>query len=446
MTGEGAAGPPDDDDRGAPAIRARTLLAGIAVRPLAQSARRAGADAASVDLFGDRDHRRAVPVLSLRDVGADDYSARALVELSRRVEAGEVAYGADLENHPDQVARLAAGRRLLGNPPEVLRQVRDPFRLAAVLRGADLAVPSVRRHDDPPGPAAGAPAASGEAPGGWLRKPLRGGGGHGVRPWRPGDTVGEDAYVQQRIRGLPVGILFLADGTRARLLAATEMLVGRAAFGADGYAYCGSLLRLAAGRAGPPGAPAGRFPWGRARELAARLAADFGLRGLNGVDAVLSSDGTLWPVEVNPRWTASMELLEPGPGDLDAATGTTLFEAHRRACGGELPDTPVPSVPEILRRWARLGPGVDPVRGREAGDRPPVVGKAIVRTREAARAPDLESVSGPVLADVPEVGERIPAGGPVCTVLAAGRDRAACLGTLEDAGARVQVALRPAVG
>lgn len=426
-----------EDGPGRP-IRTRTLLAGIAVRPLAQSARRAGVPAASVDLFGDRDHRRAVPVLSLREAGADGYSARALVELSRRVEADDVAYGADLENHPDQVARLAAGRRLLGNPPDVLREVRDPFRLEASLRAAGLPAPEVRRHDDPPAP--------GNASAGWLRKPLRGGGGHGVRPWRPGEPPGEAAYLQQRIPGLPVGLLFLGDGRRARLLAATEMLVGREAFGVEGFVYCGSLLAAAdRRRPGPPAVPTGRFPWGAARELAARLTADFGLLGLNGVDAVLS-DGTLWPVEVNPRWTASMELLEPGPSDADGPSGPTLFGVHRRACDGDLPDAPWPEAPGILRRWARLAPPGEEGRREELRNAARVVGKAVLRTREAARAPDLEALGGLVLADVPEPGERIPAGGPVCTVLAAGRDRAGCLDALEAAAARVRGALEPADG
>lgn len=423
-----------------PEIRVRTLLTGVAIRALAQSARRGGVEAASVDLFGDRDHRRALPLLSLRDTDAGDYSARKLVRLCRRVEADEVVYGADLENHPGLVARLAERRRLLGNPPGVLRRVRDPFHLRASLRERGLPAPAVRRHDDLPSPDAG--------PSGWLRKPLRGGGGRGVRAWRPGEPLTGREYLQRRIPGTPVSVLFLSDGRAGRLLAVTEMLVGRPALGAKAFTYCGSLLRLPDGAPpGPPGLPGEAFPWREARTLAGQLADEFELVGLNGLDAVLA-DGRLWPVEVNPRWTASMELLEPGPAGLDPAAGPTLFEMHRRACDGELPAAAGPDGTGIARRWASLrGPGrPEPDDG---GRRERVVGKAVLRAPHAVRTPDLETLEdleGPVLADVPGPGEEVPAGGPVCSILAAARDRAACLDRLEASAARIREALVPREG
>ncbi len=440
---------PSDAGDGPARLDVRTLLTGVAVRPLAQSARRAGIDAASVDLFGDRDHRRALPVLFLGRAGADGYAAADLVRLSRRVTADEVAYGADLENHPRLVAELSEGRRLLGNPPRVLRRVRDPSRLEASLREGGLPAPEVRRHGDP--------LPSGGEDAGWLRKPLHGGGGRGVRPWRPGEAVDEADYLQRRVRGAPVSLAFLADGRSGRLLAVTEMLVGRPAFGAEGFTYCGSLLGVGGGdRPAPPPGPAGEVPWATARRVVQRLSAAFELRGLNGLDAVFDGK-TLWPVEVNPRWTASMELLEPGPWDGDPA-GPTLFELHRRACGGDLPaETELREI-RIARRWSSLaatgaaGPGAgagEPGgdgkrRGRADGAR--VVGKAILRAPTAVRTPDLGTLDGIVVVDVPDTGEEVPAGAPVCTILAAGRDRAACLDRLAASATRIRSVLEPREG
>lgn len=450
MNSERSAGrqsrPPSASGDGPVRLEVRTLLTGVAVRPLAQSARRAGVDAASVDLFGDRDHRRALPVLSLGRAGADDYAAAKLVRLCRRVAAEEVVYGADLENHPRLVAELSDGHRLLGNPPAVLRRVRDPSRLEASLRDGGLPAPEVRRHDDP------LPSGGEEA--GWLRKPLRGGGGRAVRAWRPGEAVGETEYLQRRIRGTPVSLVFLSDGRSGRLLAATEMLVGWPVLGAEGFTYCGSLLRVGEGDLpAPPPAPAGEVPWETARRAIEHLSADFGLRGLNGLDAVLDG-GKLWPVEVNPRWTASMELLEPGPWDGDPA-GPTLFELHRRACGGDLPAGDELREIRVARRWSSLtatgaaGPGVGAAgpggdgtgRGQEEGAM--VVGKAILRAPAAVRTPDLEALDGVLVADVPDPGEEVPAGGPLCTVLAVGRDRAACRERLAASAARVRKVLEP---
>lgn len=429
---------PGDDGRSGPrpdrvAPEAETLLAGVAVRPFAQSAARAGADALAVDHFGDRDHRSDLPVLSLRrDAGAGAYSARRLVELAGRVRAREVAYAADLENHPALVARLArpAGRRLLGNPPEVLRRARDPFAVAAALRGAGLPTPEARPADDPPRRDGG---------GRWLRKPLRGGGGRGVRAWRPDEPVGGDAYLQERVDGVPVALLFLADGRRARLLAVTRMLVGREAFGARGHLYCGSLLRLGPGGAPlPPPGSASAAVAGAARRVAETLAGDLGLRGLNGVDAILR-DGELWPVEVNPRWTSSMELLEVGARAGGPSLPRTLFALHRAACGGDLPP-------------AGALPGGGPAESRPLARE--VRGKAVLRARRDGRAPDLEGIDGLsiasdarrdpssagggiALADVPEPGDPLPGGGPVCTLLASAPDAGACRDRLERGAARV---------
>lgn len=418
---------------------AETLLAGVAVRPFARSALRTGVEAVSVDYFGDRDHRRDLPVLSLRrDAGVEEYSAADLVELARRVRAGEVAYGADLENHPRQVHRLSHGRRLLGNPPDVLRRARDPFRVAALLRGKGLRVPQLRTADEPPDPDGREDA--------WLRKPRRGGGGRGVRPWRGEQALTRREYLQERIGGTPVGVLFVADGREGRVLAVTEMLVGREAFGASGFLFCGSLLRR--GPKGRPLPPRGGRACGplEAGRVVSALTRGLGLRGLNGVDAVLR-DGRLWPLEVNPRWTASMELLEVGVRAGTALLPRALFALHRRACRGELP------AADALPGG---GPGSGEATPRE------VVGKAIVRARRETAAPDLPRLDGlapipavrrdadeaangrataVVLADVPEPGDPLPEGGPVCTLLASAGDREGCLGKLEAGAARVHRAL-----
>lgn len=416
-----------------PIRRARAVLAGVAIRPLAQSAARAGVRVVSVDRFGDRDHRRTVPNLSLRRDDPDGPGTlRRMVELAAAVEASEAAYGASFENHPGLVGRLARGRRLLGNPPAVLRAVRHPRRLREALRGAGLPALPVRLPGEAP--------PDGADEGRWIRKPLRGGGGRGVRPWRPGEAIGDGAYLQRRADGRPVAALFVADGARSRLLGLAEMLVGRRAFGADGFTYCGSVAAVGPGASGPGarlpeggagaagaggGATAASEVEARAAELAEALTRRFGLTGLNGVDAVLG-EGTLWPLEVNPRVTASMELLERGGA-------RSLFRAHRAACLGDLPD-----VPPAEGVGARDSPGP----GAPAS--PAVLGKAVLRARRPGPAPDLERLDGLEAADVPEPGERVEAGAPLCTVFARAGSRDACLAALEAAAGRVYAAMREA--
>ena len=219
------------------------------------------------------------------------FSATAAARAALGVIAGAVAYTSNFENYPDAVSLLAKGRRLLGNTPLVLEQIRNPLILMRALRRRGFVVPVTR---------ASAPAS---APAGrWLRKPRRSGGGHGTSVWKSG-SVPRSAYLQSRIAGVPGSIVFAADGRHAVPLGITRQLVGDPAFGAHGFRYCGSLLgghALFERHAEVAAA---------ARALAHAVTEEFGLVGLNGLDFI-AHDGIPYPIEVNPRYSASMELVE----------------------------------------------------------------------------------------------------------------------------------------
>src|SRR5258706_8174829 len=106
---------------------------------MAESAARAGFDVTAIDAFGDLDQHTSVRAQSLGDRFSPDTAARA----SRTIACDAIAYGANFENHPDAVSLLAAGRTLWGNPPAVLRRVRDPLLLSQALRRRGFAAPEV---------------------------------------------------------------------------------------------------------------------------------------------------------------------------------------------------------------------------------------------------------------------------------------------------------------
>jgi uncharacterized protein len=239
-------------------------------------------DVIAFDLFGDRDLRAARAVKR--------HSLTALVDAAVEEAPGAVIYGASFENHPKLVERLAGRHRLLGNPPETLRAVRDPVRLGAAL--GDLPFPRT----------AVTPPSSGR----WLRKPLNGGGGIRVREWR-GGAPRAGTFLQERIDGIPCSVAAVGDGKDARVLGLSEQLVGRRAFGVRGHRWCGNLV--------PPRA---QVPRDQAQAICSRLVGAFELRGLFGVDFVWDGEHA-WTVEVNPRPTASLEAIE-------AAYGVRVFE------------------------------------------------------------------------------------------------------------------------
>jgi predicted ATP-grasp superfamily ATP-dependent carboligase len=360
----------------------RVLIAGVSTRALVRSAARAGYPVSAVDAFGDLDLRAVATVVALtRESGG--FSPDAAADEAARLPADAVAYTSNFENYPDAVTRLASGRRLLGNPAAVLRGVRDPLHLMRTLRDRGVPVPLARAS------APAIPRRSSE----WLLKPRRSGGGHGTRAWR-GGAVPRRAYLQQRIRGVPGSVIFLADGRRVHPLDITRQLVGRREFGATGFRYCGSLI----GHGVPLFDQEDRLR-AAAVELAGVVTEAFGLVGLNGVDFI-ARDGVPWPIEVNPRPCASMELIE-------RAGGPSLFELHAGACRGVLPAEPLV--------------GAGPRR---------VLGKAIVFAR---RAVTVEALPAPVLAeaaDLPHPGERVGRSHPICTVFAEARDASGCVGDL----------------
>jgi predicted ATP-grasp superfamily ATP-dependent carboligase len=361
---------------------------------LAELAVRAGHDVVALDRFGDLDLQRLCPSVSvLRDLGGRGGMA-ALVDAGEEISAPSVVYGAGLENQPALVARLATGRSLLGCPPETLQRVRDPAVLGACLRASGLAYPPTFGAGEAPQRA--------ERSRRWLRKPVHGGGGRGVREWRGGALDGK-VVVQERISGLACSAAAVADGRSAAVLGVSEQLIGHRGFGARGYAWCGNLV--------PPRLDDAqqRALTFAARTICERVARAFGLRGLFGVDLIWDG-GSAWVVEVNPRPTASLECVE-------AAHGVGVFAAHLEGCAGRLPS------------GASAGPS------RAAG-------KAILFATEDVRTPDTRGWPARGIRDVPHPDERIAAGHPICTLFAVHESPDAVLADLEERAVALRAELR----
>jgi predicted ATP-grasp superfamily ATP-dependent carboligase len=371
------------------------LIVGISTRALAESASRAGHSCVSVDAFGDLDQKSRVENVGLsRDLGRR-YSAATAVAIGRRSAVASAAYVANLENHPAAVRRLALGRQLLGNTPATLVRARDPVAVAEVVRRAGGRVPLTLPPDQTRHASAGVR---------WLRKPRRGGGGSGVKKWRPGAPVGPHELVQERIEGVLVSVAFVADGQRAVLLGMSTGLAGDPAFGARGYRYCGSLYPFSADRA----------LLDRMSAIAGAVTEAFGLVGLNGIDFVLR-EGEPYVLEINPRYSASMELIERG-GRL------SVFEAHVAACGRALPSEGPAPMPEVL-------------------------GKAILYARQEVIVGDSGRwLLRDDLRDLPFPGERIRRGHPVCTVFARGADSVTCYARLVAAASALEQELEQEAG
>lgn len=365
------------------------LILGASTRAAAFAALRAGLTPWCADLFADADLSTRCRAARL---SAREYP-HGFVAAARSMPAAPCMYTGALENHPRIIAAIAQDRPLWGVKERELTMVRSPWALGAILEREGLMCPAHQSCTAPK-------SFPGERR--WLLKPLRGAGGSGVRFWqeRVSRTESErGCFLQQHIEGEARAACYVGLGDQSRLLGVTRQLTGEGWLHASGFHYCGSV--------GP--VSLGATEQAHLQRLGKVLATQCGLRGLFGVDYVLC-DGVPWAVEANPRYTASVEVLEYGAGVRALALHRAAFERFSGVISGQSP----------------------------AG----VVGKAIL----FARAPVVFPADGPWsatlrtpgpieqmpgFADIPYAGEPIEARRPILTFFARAESESACLDQLK---------------
>ncbi len=365
------------------------IIIGASARAAAQSAIRAGYEPWCIDLFADRDLQAIAPVKRC----PREQWPQGILELMKDAPPGPVLLTGAMENHLNVVTNLAT--RLPGSDGHVA-MIRD-MRSAYTLR--HLSNREMIQWCDSPWPPP--PWASNRA-GRWLVKAKYGGSGSRVRIWA-GETVSWSGgeYLQKRIEGTPISFSMLNDGKQStHLFGVTEQLIGDDAFGARAFQYCGSIFphRLSTKQYGDVVSG-----WS---SLFSRFHGPF------GIDALIDRSGRIRPVEINPRYTASTEVIE-------RATGRAILRG-----------TSVGWEKVIMDGWTRHDLQYS---------------KAVVFARTTCRAPDLSSyLSSEDIADVPQIGEVVEQGHPICTVFAQGPTRDACYAGLRDMAAKVYTRLQPA--
>ncbi|MBW8883297.1 MAG: ATP-grasp domain-containing protein [Planctomycetia bacterium] len=356
------------------------ILLGASVRAAAHSALRAGYQPYAIDLFADRDLAAVAPAVKIARYPRDFPDALAAAPSAAWI------YTGGLENHPRIVDRLAALRPLLGNPGDVLRQVRDPMQIGRLAGEADCRFPPTRCRTSAHGLT---DERNKTTPSQWLVKPLRSSGGVAIRMTTSNDLMypPRGTYLQQQIAGDSLSAVFVAAGGGARLLGATKQLLGRDFGLSRPFLYVGSVGPIALAEEDRR----------RMQSLGNLLAECFRVVGLFNVDFVRNEAG-LWPLEVNPRYSASAEVLE-------RAGAPPLIEMHSQACQySQVTDA---------RSTARSG----------------CFGKAVVYAAQDGIVPrtldDLVNEwnadgEWPGVADLPSAGDRILRGQPAVTVFGEG--------------------------
>ena len=193
--------------------------------------------------------------------------------------------------------------------------------------------------------------------------------------------------------GQSCGAVYVASQGQAIFLGATRQLLGGDSPNVTDFRYAGSGWPIAAW---PPLVEA-------FQRVGQALAKEFPLAGLFGVDAVVV-DQTVWPVEINPRYTASVEILE--------RSGRIAARRHASACAG----LPLPA--RSPARLSRAGQTENPL-GQANSLRSP---RSRNRPDGGCAVPvDRWRGADPPFADIPPAGSQIASGRPILTVFACGQ-------------------------
>lgn len=335
------------------------LIIAYSARAFAEMAWREGFRVTVLDAFADVDTRRiaqaALP-LSLQDGALDAEVFKAQIGHLDLTRFDAVLYGSIFDAVPECLDWLAQRGHVVGNQSEVLRRVQHKPDFFKVLQQFNVPFPQVIFDEVKP-------PASGQ----WLVKQSGGCGGVHVRYWHRGRLEAGE-YCQQYLPGVPVSLLFYADGQSAYPIGFNRLFVDEAA--ELPFRYAGAASRM-------------DMPE-QAEKVMLQAAVDltrvYQLKGLNSLDAMLLGD-VIHVLELNPRLSASAHLY---------------------------PDVPLIGMHLGLHK---------PDGCMDAARQAPARAEWIVYANWDWQAPK-DFVFPPWVADVPAAGQCILRGNPVCTVLA----------------------------
>ena len=370
------------------------IILGASARAAADSARRASIRSWCCDLFADSD---LCAVAVMADRCEPGQYPQGLVRWLDRAklprDAPALLTGA-LENHPHLVAAVAQRRRLWTPGPDAVRLVRDPL-IFSRLALPDSVIPCATASDEV---SIARWMAGKGAPASFLNKPRGGSAGRGIRHGEGATTIRGQRYCQEYVEGMPVGAVYCAGPAGVQCHGVTGQLIGPDMMATTRFQYGGNI---------------GPFPLSsRQRDgfdsLGQALTRQCGLHGLFGVDAIIDRRGDIRPLEVNPRYTAGIEVLE-------RAGGRPVFDSLRPCDAARRDDV-------------KQGSGV--------------AGKSVIYARCDAAVPDLAAILGTEqVADIPREGTAVRRGEPVCTVLASAGCHEDCEALLRERATRVHDAL-----
>lgn len=282
------------------------LVIAASCRSIARSITEAGYKCRGLDLFADWDTARLCEVDAVSDW---KMAFREAAQYSPKM---QIVWGSGVDNAVLDPQHALPEDRCCAIAGSSLVRCRDPFFVASCLHQAGFPALALTRQR-PTG-------------GRWIQKPFRSGGGEGVRLCLSGDNscvrTNEGApplpvYYQKFKLGSVYGATFIADSKQCALMGVCRQF----------HRTHRDWHFLYSGSAGPVKLKEALIS--KIQRLGDVVAESCGLLGWFGIDFVVNQDHP-WLIEINPRYTASMEILE-------RVSGRSFFDQHRSAFQGGAP-------------------------------------------------------------------------------------------------------------
>ncbi len=391
----------------------RVGVMGFNARPIACSAKKAGATVFVSDYWGDDDLSTCcenwiailTPTLGSRQRQPLDTPLQvALVEnllhLTKESQLDLVLIGSGFDDNSEAIVPIENMGLLVGCSPEQMERARDFQSLKKLAEQLELKFPKREIYNKPDDLLSNSAAI--EFP--CVVRPTHSGGGSGIRlarhqkdiinaiRSRHGDEF-EPRVVQEYISGVDVSCSVLSTGNQSLSISIQGQLIGMPAAGRNcDFVYCGNYHP----------SPLNTKIESKIMEVSEEICTELNLKGSIGLDFVVDDSEQVWLMEVNPRIQGSLELIE-------LIGNISVTDLHVRATNGILPaDRP------------QLKSGV----------------KMVVYSRRNGSVSDLSKFPNTV--DRTPPGVRVNLGDPICTVLEVGLSLKECYNDITKTANSIQ--------
>jgi len=277
-------------------------------RFLAQSASQAEHPVWLADCFGDQD-ALAVTERWQQLPAISTLTHNEIITILNSLSQGEpclLICGSGIESYYPFLEQLADNIKLIGNSPYTINTLKTPLLFFKLLAKLELTYPisqfePPKNKDD------------------WLYKSASGMGGDHIQylQHRPLSSINSAGYYQQYISGKSGSVLFLADGKHSLILSINQQFISN-----EQQQHPFRLLGIDSAWS------IAKHHQNTLQDAINKLSTATHLLGLNSLDFIIDDCDKLLLLEVNPRPSASAELVD---------SEQPLIQHHIAACQGSLP-------------------------------------------------------------------------------------------------------------